>query len=248
MQHDAFVEYQDFSNQTVMIGLSGGINSMAILCFLACFYPKEYLPEVLHLFYAHFEEHSDDTYGFVKAGFKYAEDNFSEVITATSWNSVNTFFGQQKMIPHPTNSMCSTQLKREPMHKYLVDNSIDLDLVGYVRNEKFRVDRQQGYDNKESKSKTYPITTMTDDDCISICEKEIGWIPDIYKIRENGKRVFKHNNCLPCKNMHDYEMKKVKQYFPDKYKRALQTAKDLGQHWGRGAEIDELICPTCDWD
>lgn len=28
-----------------------------------------------------------------------------------------------------------------------------------------------------------------------------GGINSIYDIKENGKRVFTHNNCLPCKNM-----------------------------------------------
>lgn len=251
IQTDAFIEYQDFSGQKIMIGMSGGINSMAVLCFLATEYPKEKLPKELHLFYAHFEEHSGDTFDFVKAGVAYAERQFPtgvQVVYKNTWNSVNTFFGQQRTIPHPTNSMCSRVLKREVMMKYLKENEIDFDLVGFVRHEKGRMTRQQSYNNDESNAKVYPITTMTDEDCEAICEREIGWVPAIYKIKENGKRVFKHNNCLPCKNMHDYQLKKVKEYYPDRYARALQTAKDLGQHWGRKDEVDELICPTCDWD
>ena len=252
MQTDAFVEYQDFTGQKIMLGLSGGINSGAILCWLASNYPKNYLPHELHLFYAHFEEHSDDTYDFVKALVAYAKGKLPsevDIIFETTWNSVNTFFGQQRMIPHPTNSMCSIQLKIEPMFNYMKKYDIEFDLVGYVRHEKGRLDRQQSYDNEQSKSKVYPITSMSDADCLSLCEKEIGWVPEIYKIKySDGSRVFKHNNCLPCKNMHDYQMKEVKMHFPEKYNRALQTAKDMGQHWGRKDEVDELICPTCDWD
>lgn len=250
MQQDDFIEYQDFSGMSVQIGLSGGINSMAVLCFLVCFYPKEYLPKILHLFYAHFEEHSDDTYDFVKAGVEYAKGKLVgvKIEEKYTWNSVNTFFRKQKMIPNPANSVCSRVLKREAMFNYLKENHISFDLVGFVREEQGRVARQQKHNNEESRSKVYPIASMTDKDCEILCEREIGWIPAIYKIARNGKRVFKHNNCLPCKNMHDYEMAEVKLHFPDKYKRALETAKDLGQYWGRKDEVDELICPSCDWD
>jgi tRNA(Ile)-lysidine synthase TilS/MesJ len=56
MQQELFTNYIDYSNQKVLIGLSGGINSMAVLCCLAL-YPDELKPKELHLFYAHFDEH-----------------------------------------------------------------------------------------------------------------------------------------------------------------------------------------------
>ena len=47
-----------------MIGLSGGINSMAVLCWLGEL-PTHKHPDELHLFYADFKEHSEDTIQFV---------------------------------------------------------------------------------------------------------------------------------------------------------------------------------------
>ena len=55
----------DYRSVKVMIGLSGGINSMAVLVWLAQY---ELRPKELHLFYAHFEEHSPGTLEFVLAG------------------------------------------------------------------------------------------------------------------------------------------------------------------------------------
>ena len=76
MQKSLFLEQTDYSGKDIMIGLSGGINSMAVLCWLAN-YPQQYKPKILHLFYAHFEEHSPDTLNFVLAGVKYAKENLT---------------------------------------------------------------------------------------------------------------------------------------------------------------------------
>ena len=35
MQTELFIEHEDYSDRKVLIGLSGGINSMALLCWLA---------------------------------------------------------------------------------------------------------------------------------------------------------------------------------------------------------------------
>lgn len=45
--------YEDYGGKSVLIGLSGGINSMAVLCWV-CSLPIERRPSVLHLFYADF--------------------------------------------------------------------------------------------------------------------------------------------------------------------------------------------------
>jgi len=46
-------------DKRVMIGLSGGINSMAVLCWLI---EQEDKPKDIWLFYAHFEEHSPNEF------------------------------------------------------------------------------------------------------------------------------------------------------------------------------------------
>ena len=53
---DSFV-WESLSNEKVLIGLSGGINSMAVLCQLV---ESGVKPKELHLFYCHFEEHSPE--------------------------------------------------------------------------------------------------------------------------------------------------------------------------------------------
>ncbi len=226
--------YVDFINEKVLIGLSGGINSMALLCD---FKKSGVMPSELHLFYAHFNEHSPDTFNFVADGIRYARRHFKNVKVKVIRNSILRFFSEQNMIPHPSVSPCSKRLKIDPINIYAFENEIRHDLVGYVRHE---LKRRSGGQKKKmqadlfSLKKHYPIGEFTDDWCFEIVKQEIGWYPAIYDILdENGKRVFKHNNCLPCKNMYPHEYEAVKIHFPSYYSKALQLGVDLRRHWGR---------------
>jgi 3'-phosphoadenosine 5'-phosphosulfate sulfotransferase (PAPS reductase)/FAD synthetase len=233
MQQELFTNYIDYSNQKVLIGLSGGINSMAVLCCLAL-YPDELKPKELHLFYAHFDEHSPDTLPFVIAGLAYAETKFLNVIYSQTNNSVLEFFREQKMIPHPIIAPCTRALKIEPMMKYAKENGIDVDLVGYVKEESRRI-RNMHKKNPETKTtKAFPIANKENEWCFQIVKKEIGWYPKIYDIKNpDGSRMFPHNNCLPCKNMQSSDFDKVKLHFPEYWQKAIDLSNELEKHWGR---------------
>lgn len=85
-----------YCGEKVLIGLSGGINSMAVLCDLA---KSGVQPGELHLFYAHFEEHSPDTLDFVKAGFQFAKKHFNNVKTKITYNEQGfVLFGYLKFV------------------------------------------------------------------------------------------------------------------------------------------------------
>ncbi len=232
----------DFSNQSILIGLSGGINSMAVLCWLVEL-PNEYKPKELHLFGADFVEHSPDTPKFVADGIRYARKNFQNLKVKITRNSVIKYFRKSKMIPHPMLSPCSRELKIEPMKKYIEENGIDLDLIGYVREEKRRIEKQI---QRGAKNKTYPISHYTNEECFEIVKRHIGWYPAIYDIMENGKRVFTHNNCLPCKNMTTKQMQKVEMYFPTYWNKANELTCEIGQHWGREADTAINVCKVCE--
>ena len=222
----------DYRNVKVMIGLSGGINSMAVLVWLANY---ELRTKELHLFYAHFEEHSPGTLEFVLAGVEYAKRNFETVIYKQTNNSVLDYFREQKMIPHPTAAPCTRFLKIEPMVTYAFENGITVDLVGYVRTEKRRVKNMQskGADNLFM-SKQFPILQQDNEWCFDVVKKEIGFYPAIYDIRNaKGKRVFTHNNCLPCKNMQIDDFEVVKEFFPDYWQKAMDLSNELQKYWGR---------------
>ena len=207
MQQELFIEYSDYSKQKVLIGLSGGINSMAVLCWLAS-YPNQYKPKELHLFYAHFEEHSPDTLPFVIAGLEYAEKQFEKVIYTQTNNSVLDFFREQKMIPHPTIAPCTRVLKIELMMKYANENQIHIDLVGYVKEEGRRIKNMHSKNPDTKTTKGFPISNKQNEWCFEIVKKEIGWYPKIYDIKDSsGNRIFPHNNCLPCKNMQKLKKK-----------------------------------------
>lgn len=260
MQQDLFIEYQDYSKQKVLIGLSGGINSMAVLCWLAS-YPKEFKPKELHLFYVHFEEHSPDTLPFVIAGLAYAEKKFEKVIYSQTNNSVLDFFREQKMIPHPIIAPCTRVLKIEPMMKYAKENEIDIDLVGYVKEEGRRIKNMHKKNPDTKNTKGFPIAHKENEWCFQIVKNEIGWYPKIYDIKDaDGSRTFPHNNCLPCKNMQGNDFDKVKQHFPEYWQKAIELSEELQKHWGRdkvefytkfGREdlgTDKQPCEVCAFD
>ena len=91
----------NLSGKKVMIGLSGGINSMAVLCWLGEL-PSEQHPDELHLFYADFKEHSDDTIQFVLDGVFWAKGRFKNVVYVQTDNSVLDYFEESNFLPHPT--------------------------------------------------------------------------------------------------------------------------------------------------
>jgi 3'-phosphoadenosine 5'-phosphosulfate sulfotransferase (PAPS reductase)/FAD synthetase len=211
-------KYQD---KTVMIGLSGGINSAAVLVYLALFVEEK--PDVLHLFYAHFDEHSPDTKRFVKELVKFAKKHFKKVVFVQENHSVNKFFEKSNMIPHPTNSACTGWLKIFPMRTYMAENGIDVDLVGYVRSEQAtRIKRQKLKLEAEKKKKNprfgkpvdknYLIAHMSNADCFSLLEKNIKWknkagkwqhYPAIYDLKWTDKRIVpfleEHKHLIPKK-------------------------------------------------
>jgi 3'-phosphoadenosine 5'-phosphosulfate sulfotransferase (PAPS reductase)/FAD synthetase len=248
MQESLFENYVDYSSKKVLIGLSGGINSMAVLCQLAS-YPNEYKPKELHLFYAHFEEHSDDTLDFVFAGVEYAKSKFNNVTYKQTNNSVIDFFRQQKMIPHPIISPCTKMLKIIPMAEYAKQNSIDIDLVGYVRDEVRRIKNMWDKNPNTKNTKAFPIADKDNQWCFDIVKKEIGFYPSIYDIKNSkGDRVFTHNNCLPCKNWNKNNFANGNKYYPHKMTKAIELQNELQQHWGRNADDIYSRWEKQDWE
>lgn len=234
-----FEENIDYSTKNVIIGLSGGINSMAVLCWLSKLHTNK-KPKNLYLYYAHFIEHSSDTELFVLSGVEYAKKHFENVIYHQENNSIIEYFKKMKFIPHPIISPCSMDLKIKPIQKYIKENDIDIDLIGYVKEEQKRIKRMFAKNPMTKITKQFPISNQPNEWCFEYVRKEIGWIPKIYEIKdEKGNRIFAHNNCLPCKNMQMTDFEKVKKYFPEYWERAIALSNELKLHWGR--EKEEFI-------
>ncbi len=244
----------DFSTKRVMIPTSGGINSAAVICFLGEHFPAEYHPRRLFLYYSHLIEHSPDTSKFVKALVQYAKGRFEKVKFAFNYASANQFFIEQKMIPHPSISPCSRELKMRHLDAFYRANDCDVRLGGYIRTEMRRYVRAQKYNDSTFE---YPILEFSEDDCFEIVKATIGWYPAIYDIRwatehlalglckekQLGKRVFLHNNCLPCKNMTAQQLKAVGHFYPEYAERAEETARQIpGAYWGRDDVPEVFRC------
>ncbi|CAH1002628.1 hypothetical protein LEM8419_03500 [Neolewinella maritima] len=265
----------NYKGKAIMIGLSGGINSAAVLAYLSKFI--EYQPDKLYLYHANFIEHSPDTLAFVDACVDYARRKFPDVHYEQDDISLLAHFEEQKIIYSPKFSGCTRMLKIAPMVEFMRRHDIAIDLVGYVRGEYARIQRQieRGVENKE-----YLISHLTNEDCFSLVADEIGWYPDIYHLKWNdprilpyvaqyradlsdqqasiieryarrgygydgSTRVFKHNNCLPCKNMHQWELFMLRIFYPGYYERAMQLAERMGGYWGRKDESTAGESSTC---
>lgn len=237
-------DMRDYSGKKVLVPLSGGINSAAALCVLGEFHADGMKPAELHLFYSHLKEHSPETFAFVADCVRYAHRRFRDVRFKLTRASVNQFFLRQRMIPHPTLSPCSIELKIRPREAYIKQHGIDFVLVGFVKHEVTRRwKRQQRYNDGRT---LYPCLRMTDEDCFSLVKQVIGWYPPIYDISEKGKRVFTHNNCLPCKNMTAKQLASVGRHYPDYALRAQDTAAQIpGAYWGRDDVPDVFQCDAC---
>lgn len=262
---DGFEPPVDYSVFKVRVPLSAGINSAAVLCALGELHPESLKPLELHLYYAHLREHSPDSFRFVADLIRYARRKFPNVKVRITRDSVNQYFIDQKMIPHPMISPCSRELKIEPMQRYDIENGIDVVLIGYVRHEIKRHARavKRARENARTKD-SYPLLSWTDEDCLQMVKDVIGWYPAIYDIKwtpedltagrlsqarkfEIGSRVFAHNNCLPCKNMTTRQLTMVGHYFPAYAQRAQEAAARIpNAYWGRDDVPDVFKCDACD--
>lgn len=233
---------QTFEGKKVMIPLSGGINSAAVLCWFIGNHATE--PHEVHLYYAHFEEHSDDTRLFVHDLVALSARSFTcRVVYTETHNSVLEYFAGENMIPHPMVSPCSLNLKIKPMRAYAAANGIDVELIGYVREEQRRVERQDKFSHKNTlfdayTEKAYPLLEYNNEWCFDIVKRHLGWYPAIYDIRREtgGGRLFPHNNCLPCKNMNGKDFAAVQKFFPLHYRKAQDLAERIQSYWGRQPE------------
>jgi 3'-phosphoadenosine 5'-phosphosulfate sulfotransferase (PAPS reductase)/FAD synthetase len=252
----------DYSRSKVRVPLSGGINSAAVLSLLGEYHPEHLKPKELHLYYAHFKEHSPDTFQFTADCIRYARRRFPDVRVKITRNSVNKFFIEQHMIPHPMISPCSQKLKIIPMQRYDVTHEIDIVLIGFVREEYGRYLRARKRQKVEGRTKDqYPLLNITDENCFQIVKQVIGWYPAIYDIRwtvehfnlglcrrhEIGERVFTHNNCLPCKNMSKRQLVNVGIFFPEYARVAQETVAQIpNAYWGRDEVPDAFKCDVCE--
>lgn len=254
--------FLDLSDKRAFLPISGGINSAAVLCYLATIHPEHLRPKEVFSFYAHLKEHSPDTVPFVRAVVTYGKKHFEQFHFKLSVGSVNALWKRKNMVAHPMLSPCTEWLKLIPMMQYKAEIDADIDLMGYVWHERKRMERQQGRAATPDKY-AYPIINYSDEDCFALVKQEIGWYPAIYDIRDGqGNRVFRHNNCLPCKNMQGNLLSDgtatkhyaaVQHHYPAYYQQALETTREIEArtgkptYWGRKMEDDSTDTGCTDY-
>lgn len=245
-----------------LIGISGGINSAALLVYLGAELPPEERPREVCLFHADIAEHPPDVPAFTAACVRWARRVWGprSVRFGRSKASVLDFFERDGWIPHPMFSPCTGHLKLEPMVAWVEGlpepERPTVDLVGYVREERRRVKRMR----EKGTSLTggairYPVAHLSNADCFRLVDEHIGWHPALYDIRRpDGRPAFKHANCLPCKNMDAKQLQMVELHFPEQMEAAramaerLTEAKGTPIYWGRPSDYSGDACAVCSFD
>lgn len=242
----ADAEPDDFSGRTVLVGVSGGVNSAGLLVHLLTAHPEDRRPARLLLFYAHLREHSPDTGRFALDCMRWARARHPDVACGVHRASALDRFRAERFLPHPAVSPCTSWLKLEPMAAWAESvGGFDVDLVGYVRHERRRVERQRAKGGRAR----YPVAHLSDADCLALVDEHVGWHPAIYDLRrEDGAPAFANNNCLPCKNMHARQLRLVQVHYPDYWDRAVEAAAEIGTYWGRSEEYAGDPCAACAFD
>lgn len=252
----------DLSRERPMIGLSGGINSAAVLVYVCAVLPEHHRPRDLFLFHADLVEHSPDTVAHVAACHAWARRNFRQrgldpdrVRFSMRSASVVDFFERERFIPHRVLTPCTEHLKLIPMRAWAqshveAGHGPTCDLIGFVTTEDTREDnnnerQRNGAWSCSGGDNVFPIRHLTNADCLRLVDEHIGWHPAIYDIRQpDGRRAFSHNNCLPCKNMNTRALERTGQHFPKRAKRAVDMAERIGSYWAH----DEADGPDgCSW-
>lgn len=254
----------DLSGERPMIGLSGGINSAALLVYVLSVMPEALRPRELYLYHADLVEHSDDTLAFVADCHAWARRRFRErgldpaaVRFGMHTDTAVGLFERDAFIPHPTLSPCTERLKLKPMRAWAdrqreaegasaedPTRGPSCDLIGYVLDEEGREVRSSNKAWSCSRGPNlFPIRHLTDADCFALVDEHVGWHPAIYDVlREDGRRAFPRNNCLPCKNMHPRQLDLVRLHHPAKAARADAMAERTGLYWGRYPEASHDSC------
>lgn len=195
-------------DKKVLIATSGGINSAAVLIDTIRMIHAGDIPKELHLLYVHINQHSADTLPFVTALVAYAKHHFPET-KYTQYNyDVLNYFREVKMIPHPTSNVCTKNIKSVNIDRYKGQHGIEVDLIGFVKQERSRIKAvashiigipkekvnvddaiQNGIRDGFFEETFFPTAEWTDEDCFTEVKKAIGWYPSIYDILWTDARI-----------------------------------------------------------
>lgn len=198
----------NITGKNVFVGTSGGINSAAVVVEACKLIQGGAIPSSLHLMYIHINQHSPDTKRFVHDLVDYTRRFYPSVVYKEIECDVLDFFETQKIIPHPTADACTRKLKTERMERYRAEHNIEVDLIGYVRQESQRIASLASVVTKEKKERIntdlvvsgglqknlfeeslFPTAHMSDEDCFEVVKSAIGWYPAIYDILWSDPRI-----------------------------------------------------------
>ena len=196
-------------NKKVLIGTSAGINSAAILIDVIDRIKAGEIPSELHLVYVHINQHSPDSEPFVNALVSYAKHFYPATKSPNYYRyDVLDFFKKEKMIPHPKADVCSRKIKTENLTQYKSKHGIEVDLIGYVNSEHYRIKNlvakitgsikdevdveyhiNNGVKNGMFETIYFPIAGISNEDCFTKVKNAIGWYPSIYDIFWTDERI-----------------------------------------------------------
>jgi len=210
-----------------VIAFSGGIQSSYMTLMLVKELPKS---SIILLFHDTKTEPSDN-YRFRREISEYIGIPITEF---SDGRDIWQVFDDENFLGNNRIPICSMKLKVIPAQKFY--KKINDDFVVYIGYNMYEHRRAQKICARYPKIKyKFPLLERK----ISMCEiisgiKSTGiTLPKMYK-------HFKHANCVPCARMGKSDWRKVKKFYPDRFKKALEYEKKFGHSFMKNTYLKDL--------
>jgi len=165
------------------------------------------------------------------------------VLKSNKYSDIWDVFNKTKYLVGPNGARCTTELKKVLRFEY--QRSRDLQIFGFDKNEKHRIERIQH--NNFDANFSFPLleNNLTKKDCIKIVQDEYKLIlPEMYRLG------FSNNNCVGCVKGGMGYWQHIRKVFPFVYARMAKVERkinisilrrDTGKKDSEGERIYERI-------
>lgn len=207
--------------------ISAGVSS-----FIAAYLCKEELEKVV---YIHIEDQEEDSIRFIKDCEK-ALGKEVEIIKSDDFSNVEEVCRKHKYINGPYGAKCTTILKKAVREKWERENLQEMPtyIWGYDLSEKRRAERIK--ENVIEAKHRFPLieNNLTKEDCHGILAKLGIKRPKMYELG------YHNNNCIGCVKGGKGYWNKIRQDFPEVFKKRARLEREIGASCINGVFLDEL--------
>lgn len=155
------------------------------------------------------------------------------ILKSDKYDGIFDVFTTHRYICGPYFAKCTEKLKKEPRLRFQLDS--DIQCFGYTVEEMKRAEQfNRSFPDVDA---WYPLVEaeLTKEQCIGLLTREGIEVPTMYKLGYNN------NNCIGCVKGGMGYWNKIREDFPDVFKRMAKLERDLGNTCIR----KDIKCPDC---